>query len=247
MAAAVWQQLQPHADLSAVSCGSRTAAPLPPGPWPCNCAQKPPAFTCAPRTAPQAVPQAASGAADGSAAGAGAPSDRLLRATHALRLRDYAAALRLLTAEADAAPESFLAYDLRAAACLGAGRQEQALEDALRCTTLNPEWRVRRWWGLARLVLRPGRQGGLLHSERPPGGCRHSPSGHPPSPDACRARGWARLGAAQLCGGHPRAALSAYQRGLQLAPGSGEMQLGAQLASAALAAQAGRRKVERHS
>ena len=38
------------------------------------------------------------------------------------------------------APEALLAYDLRAAACLGAGRHEQALDDALRCTTLNPEW-----------------------------------------------------------------------------------------------------------
>ena len=75
----------------------------------------------------------------------------------------------------------------------------------------------------------------------------HDP--HLPSPPGGhgRARGWARLGAAQLCLGHPRASLSAYQRGLQLAPGSGEMQLGAQLAEAALAAQAGRRKAERHS
>ena len=63
----------------------------------------------------------------------------------------------------------------------------------------------------------------------------------------CRARGWARLGAAQLCLGHPRAALSAYQRGLQMSPGSAEMQLGARLAGDNLAAAGGRRTAVRHA
>lgn len=66
-------------------------------------------------------------------------------------------------------------------------------------------------------------------------------------PPACwrRARGWARLGAAHLCLGHARAALSAYERGLQLSPGSREMQLGAELARERLAAAGDRRKAMR--
>ena len=64
----------------------------------------------------------------------------------------------------------------------------------------------------------------------------------------CRARGWARLGAAQLCLGHLRASLSAYRRGLQLDPGNTEMQLGVQLAQAAAAAgPADRRRAMHHA
>jgi hypothetical protein len=61
-------------------------------------------------------------------------------------------------------------------------------------------------------------------------------------PRRCRARGWARLGAAQLMLGHPRASMSAYTRGMQLDPGSEEMALGLQLARAALEAQGNRRE-----
>ncbi|KAL4422512.1 hypothetical protein ABPG75_008709 [Micractinium tetrahymenae] len=60
------------------------------------------------------------------------------------------------------------------------------------------------------------------------------------------ARGWARLGAAHLCLGHARAAASAYRQGLGLDGGSREMQVGLQLAQAALAAQGDRRKAMRH-
>lgn len=59
-----------------------------------------------------------------------------------MRLGDFRAALSLLSQEAEEAPGSFLAFDLRAACCLAAGRHEQALEDALRCTMLNPDWCV---------------------------------------------------------------------------------------------------------
>lgn len=69
-----------------------------------------------------------------------APADLLLRATHALKLGDHAAALSLLGQQVAAAPEGFLAYDLRAGACLASGRYEQALDDAMRCTKLAPEW-----------------------------------------------------------------------------------------------------------
>lgn len=70
-------------------------------------------------------------------------------------------------------------------------------------------------------------------------------TGAPPPPH-CRARGWARLGAAQLCLGHPRAALAAYERGLALSPGSAEMQLGARLAAEGQAAAGERRRAVRH-
>lgn len=49
----------------------------------------------------------------------------------------------------------------------------------------------------------------------------------------CRARGWARLGAAQLCVGHPTAAASAYARGLTLDPRSEEMLEGMEMAKRA--------------
>ena len=45
-----------------------------------------------------------------------------------------------------------------------------------------------------------------------------------------RARGWARLGAAHLCNGHPSAAIAAYAQGLKLDPKNPEMVEGLQLA-----------------
>ncbi|KAG7671582.1 hypothetical protein NADE_000775 [Nannochloris sp. 'desiccata'] len=47
------------------------------------------------------------------------------------------------------------------------------------------------------------------------------------------ARGWARLGAAQLCLGHPTAAASAYTQGLTLDPKNEEMLTGMELAKRA--------------
>lgn len=49
-----------------------------------------------------------------------------------------------------------------------------------------------------------------------------------------RSRGWARLGAAQLCMGHPTAAASAYSQGLKLDPKNEEMMVGLELAKRAL-------------
>lgn len=68
----------------------------------------------------------------------------------------------------------------------------------------------------------------------------------PPALALCRARGWARLGAAQLCLGHPRAAAAAYRRGLELEGSNKEMRLGLELAQAALVSSAGRRKAVHH-
>lgn len=76
---------------------------------------------------------------------------------------------------------------------------------------------------------------------------RARPSPAVPSPHpACRARGWARLGAAQLCLGHPRPALAAYQRGLALSPGNEEMRRGEALAEEHVRASAGRRRAQHH-
>jgi hypothetical protein len=49
----------------------------------------------------------------------------------------------------------------------------------------------------------------------------------------CRSRGWARLGASQLCMGHPTAAASAYTQGLRLDPKNDEMLTGMELAKRA--------------
>ena len=65
--------------------------------------------------------------------------------------------------------------------------------------------------------------------------------------DPGRARGWARLGAAQLCMRHARAAAAAYERGLALDPDSGEMRAGLDLARAAEAERGARRAAEHHS
>lgn len=64
----------------------------------------------------------------------------------------------------------------------------------------------------------------------------------------CRPRGWARLGAAQLCMGHYRAAVSAYKKAIEIEGGSGsrEMQLGLQLAAEALAGQGADRRAAMH-
>lgn len=48
------------------------------------------------------------------------------------------------------------------------------------------------------------------------------------------ARGWARLGAAQLCLGHVQAAESAYKKGLSLDPGNEELIAGLSLAQRGL-------------
>ena len=87
-----------------------------------------------------ALPQTAAPGSPTAAAAGG----RLLRATRAMQLRDWRAALSLLSAEAEEAPQGWLAFDLRALCCLQTGRHQQALEDAMRCTQLNPEWWVHR-------------------------------------------------------------------------------------------------------
>lgn len=56
-----------------------------------------------------------------------------------------------------------------------------------------------------------------------------------------RSRGWARLGTAQLCLGHARAAVTAYEKGLQLDATNHEMQLGLALAKQALDVRGNRR------
>lgn len=85
---------------------------------------------------PPAIPQTAAPGSPTAAAG------RLLRATRAMQLRDWRAAMSLLSAETEKAPQGWLAFDLRALCCLQMGRHQQALEDAMRCTQLNPEWWV---------------------------------------------------------------------------------------------------------
>lgn len=82
------------------------------------------------------------------AAGSGAPpttagcatGERLARATRAMRLGDWVTAARILGQEAEEQPGSWLALDLRAACWLQQGQHERALDDALQCTKLRPEW-----------------------------------------------------------------------------------------------------------
>ena len=57
-----------------------------------------------------------------------------------MRLGDFEAAASLLSQALEEQPGSCLAYDLRAACSLQAGRFEQALDDAMHCTKLSPEW-----------------------------------------------------------------------------------------------------------
>lgn len=84
----------------------------------------------------------------------------------AIKTQDYSAALRFLRSHILSHPESYIAYELRALCALHCSDYPQALSDAVRCTTLNPQW----------------------------------------------TRGWIRLASAQLCMGHPQAALSAYEK-----------------------------------
>lgn len=46
----------------------------------------------------------------------------------------------MLSAAIHADPQDFLLYDLRAACCLHTHQAEQALDDAMLCTKLNPDW-----------------------------------------------------------------------------------------------------------
>lgn len=95
--------------------------------------------TCPPNQRPRSSCSQLQGSPTAAAA---AGTDRLLRATRAMQLGDWRAAQSLLTAEAEEAPQGWLAFDLRALCCLEMGRHPQALEDALRCTQLNPDWWV---------------------------------------------------------------------------------------------------------
>ena len=131
MAALAWQQLAQHADMTAVSGPPLVLLSVL---LPASVALK--QRVCAQTLHPRVASQAPSSAG----ASAGAEGERLLRATRAMQLRDYAAAARLLSQEAEEQPGSFLAYDLRAACSLQAGRHEQALDDAMHCTKLNPDW-----------------------------------------------------------------------------------------------------------
>jgi stress-induced-phosphoprotein 1 len=61
-----------------------------------------------------------------------------------------------------------------------------------------------------------------------------------------RARGWARLGAAQLGLGHYQAALAAYKKGLRLQPGAPDMELGLQEVGELAQSRSGRRDAVHH-
>jgi tetratricopeptide (TPR) repeat protein len=195
-----------------------------------------------------------------------------------MKLKDFDTAHKLLSQEAGGKPGSFIVFDLRAACCLHSGKHDQALDDALLCTKLNPDW----WAGpahrtnfllrsplLIKLLRLPGAAlvggPGILsvaakgwwpatpHGTRPQFrcsdfcGCRPPPPLPPRLPSSRRARGWARLGAANLCLGRQRAAMAAYRRGLELSPGHAEMALGLQLAQQAVLAQGDRRKAMHHA
>lgn len=62
-------------------------------------------------------------------------------------------------------PGQFMLHDLRAGCCLQTWQYQQALEDALQCTTLNPSWQAGGWL-IGWLVRHICACGGLL------GGCR---------------------------------------------------------------------------
>ena len=57
-----------------------------------------------------------------------------------IRMQNYSAALRALRVHIVANPEDYIAYDLRSLCALHSGDYQQALTDALQCTTLNPSW-----------------------------------------------------------------------------------------------------------
>lgn len=74
------------------------------------------------------------------AAASAMPDEGLLRATRAMKLQDFQTAHKLLSQEAGEKPDSFIVFDLRAACSLHSGRHDEALDDALLCTKLNPDW-----------------------------------------------------------------------------------------------------------
>jgi len=58
----------------------------------------------------------------------------------AIKMQDYSAALRTLRTHILAHPDSYLAYDLRSLCALHCHDFEQARDDALHCTSVNPAW-----------------------------------------------------------------------------------------------------------
>lgn len=76
-----------------------------------------------------------------------------------MRLGDWLAAERVLGEEVKERPGAcWLALDLRAACCLQRGRHDLALDDAMQCTKLNPEW----WAGCEAARLPCSRRGIVL-------------------------------------------------------------------------------------
>jgi hypothetical protein len=163
--------------------------------------------------------------------------ERLLKAVRAIKLQDYAAASRLLGDVILKDPSSFVALDLAAFCALHTGNYQLALSTAIQCTALKPAW-----------CAPPA-------ARRPPPAARRRLGSAVVGARArvnqcvllrCRSRGWARLGAAQLCLGHHRAAVSAYQRGLDLEAGSQELQMGLQLAQRAAGGRDPQRRAAMH-
>jgi hypothetical protein len=117
-------------------------------------------------------------------------------------------------------PNDYIAYDLRCLCALHCNDFSLALSDAIQCTTLNPTWYVVKlsryffpfFFIFFNCILKFTKQNTSSNINK------------------CRARGWARLGAAQLCMGHPTAAASAYTQGLRLEPKNEEMLMGMELA-----------------
>ena len=153
------------------------------------------------------------------------------------------------------APEHYLLYDLRALCLLHASQAQGALDDAMQCTKLRPDWWV---VGKARALVDPHVAVGWARLLPPPLPPSSLP---PPTPQSalgptsgsaagamvlCRARGWARLGAAQLGLGHYQAALAAYKKGLRLQPGAPDMELGLQEAGELAQSRGGRRDAVHH-
>lgn len=55
-------------------------------------------------------------------------------------MQNYSQALRTLRAHILAHPDSYIAYDLRSLCAMHCNDHQQALSDAMQCTTLNPKW-----------------------------------------------------------------------------------------------------------
>lgn len=71
------------------------------------------------------------------------PGGRWLSTAHRNRCPWMPLSCRVLTGaihEQLSEPQGFMLYDLRAACSLHTGKLEQALDDAMYCTKLNPEW-----------------------------------------------------------------------------------------------------------